>query len=81
VIVSDQVGSGPDLVREGENGSVFRAGDVAVLTSALERWTADAAVREQAGRRSLEIISAWGFDEVLKGGRAAEAFLQEGARQ
>lgn len=81
VIVSDQVGSGPDLVREGGNGSVFRAGDVAALTSALDRWMADAAAREQAGRRSLEIISAWGFDEVLKGVRSAEAFLQEGARQ
>ncbi|MFM2169269.1 MAG: hypothetical protein RIS79_3640, partial [Verrucomicrobiota bacterium] len=29
VVVSDQVGSGPDLVREGENGSIFPAGDVA----------------------------------------------------
>lgn len=67
VIVSDQVGSGPDLVESGVNGEVFRAGDVAALTNALEHWTADAATREQAGRRSLEVISAWGFKESFAG--------------
>ncbi|MDH4452064.1 MAG: glycosyltransferase family 4 protein [Verrucomicrobiota bacterium] len=67
VIVSDQVGSGPDLVREGENGSVFPAGDVAGLTQILDRWCGDETAREQAGHQSLEIISKWGFDEVLVG--------------
>lgn len=75
-IVSDQVGSGPDLVTEGENGSVFPAGDAAALTSALEHWTGNAAAREKAGRRSLEIISSWGFDEVLAGIRQALAGLK-----
>ncbi|MCX6840495.1 MAG: glycosyltransferase family 4 protein [Verrucomicrobia bacterium] len=76
VIVSDQVGSGPDLVTEGENGSVFPAGDAAALTSALEHWTGNAAAPEKAGRRSLEIISSWGFDEVLAGIRKALAGLK-----
>jgi glycosyltransferase involved in cell wall biosynthesis len=74
VVVSDQVGSGPDLVREGENGSIFPAGDVAGLTQILDRWCGDAAAREQAGHQSLEIISQWGFDEVLVG-------LREGLKQ
>jgi glycosyltransferase involved in cell wall biosynthesis len=80
VIVSDQAGCGPDLVRAGENGSFFPAGNVEALTGALERWTGDAPAREKAGRRSLEIISAWGFDEVLKGIQSAAVSLQEEAR-
>ena len=31
VIVSDQVGCGPDLVRNGENGYIFQAGDITGL--------------------------------------------------
>ena len=76
IIVSDQVGSGPDLVESGVNGSVFPAGDAAALTSALEHWTGNAATREKAGRRSLEIISSWGFDEALAGIRQALADLK-----
>lgn len=75
VIVSDQVGSGPDLVREGQNGSIFPAGDVARLTQILDHWGSDEAAREQAGRKSLQIISKWGFDEVLVGVREALAHL------
>lgn len=71
VIVSDQVGSGPDLVREGENGSLFPVGDVASLARKLDYWCGDEAAREQAGRKSLELISKWGFDEVLAGLREA----------
>jgi glycosyltransferase involved in cell wall biosynthesis len=75
VVVSDQVGSGLDLVREGGNGSIFPAGDVAGLTQILDRWCGDEAAREQAGRQSLEIISKWGFDEVLQGLREAMRHL------
>jgi glycosyltransferase involved in cell wall biosynthesis len=67
VVVSDQVGSGPDLVREGENGSIFPAGDVAALARKLDQWCGNQAAREEAGRKSLEIISKWGFDAVLDG--------------
>lgn len=81
VIVSDQVGCGPDLVSEGENGSIFPAGDVASLTRALERWTGDVTARESAGRRSLDIISKWGFDEALAGIRSAEAWVLKEARK
>lgn len=76
VVVSDQVGSGPDLVREGKNGSIFLAGNVPCLTQILDRWCSDAAARERAGRQSLEIISKWGFDEALMGLREAAKQLQ-----
>jgi glycosyltransferase involved in cell wall biosynthesis len=80
VVVSDQVGSGPDLVREGENGSIFPAGDVAGLTQILDRWCGDEAARERAGHQSLEIISHWGFDEVLAGLREATKQLSDGRK-
>lgn len=67
VVVSDQVGCGPDLIRDGQNGSVFPVGNVAVLTRKLERWCQDANAREQAGRCSLEIISKWDFDACCAG--------------
>jgi glycosyltransferase involved in cell wall biosynthesis len=77
VIVSDQVGSGPDLVREGENGSIFPAGDVERLTQILDQWCSNEAARGQAGRKSLEIISKWGFDEMLEGLNEVQAFLKK----
>lgn len=77
VIVSDQVGSGPDLVREGENGSIFPAGDVERLTQILDQWCGNEAARGQAGRKSLEIISKWGFDEMLEGLNEVQAFLKK----
>ncbi|MBE7495684.1 MAG: glycosyltransferase family 4 protein [Verrucomicrobiaceae bacterium] len=75
VVVSDQVGSGPDLVREGVNGSIFHAGDVMALSQVLDRWCGDASARERAGGTSLEIISKWGFDEVLAGLKEALVHL------
>ena len=43
VVVSDQVGCGPDLVRSGENGYVFPAGDIAGLRQALVNLLGDPA--------------------------------------
>lgn len=81
VVVSDQVGSGPDLVRQGENGSIFPAGNVECLTEILDRWCGDEAAREQAGQASLNIISQWSFDEVLVGLHKAEVFLRKGGKR
>lgn len=67
VVVSDQAGCAPDLVKEGVNGSIFRSGDVTSLARILDGWCVDAAARQNAGRKSLEIISEWGFDQVLEG--------------
>jgi len=67
VIVSDQVGSGPDLVMPGRNGGVFRAGDAADLADQLRPWLLDAEKRAQGGAASLRRINAWGFEACCAG--------------
>jgi glycosyltransferase involved in cell wall biosynthesis len=67
IIVSDQVGSGPDLVVSGVNGEVFRAGDVVDLTDQLRPWLLDAEKRAQGGAASLRRINAWGFEACAEG--------------
>jgi len=71
VILSDRVGCGPDLVRHGENGFVFPAGDVAALTAVLAKVLTDPAACRAMGEKSRAIISQWGFAEDLAGLRQA----------
>ena len=71
VIVSDQVGCGPDLVKPGENGYIFKAGDIAGLGRALHNVLNDQQRCQTLGRKSLEIIDKWGIDEDVAGLKAA----------
>ncbi len=66
VIVSDQVGCAPDLIRQGQNGFVFRAGDVAALREALVKVLEYRALT-QLGSSSFYIINKWGLEEDLVG--------------
>jgi len=66
IVVSDQVGSGVDLVEDGVNGAKFRAGDVAGLTRALDRTLQNDAYLDM-GRKSLERIGRWGLTEDVVG--------------
>jgi glycosyltransferase involved in cell wall biosynthesis len=71
VIVSDMVGSAPDLVKPGENGAIFRTDDVADLAHAMRDVLHDGAKLAAMGRRSLEIIARWSFEEDVAGLRQA----------
>lgn len=66
IIVSDQVGSGADLVRNGENGYVFKATDIAELHDALRNIIADPELRKRMGAKSLDIISNWGIEQDVE---------------
>jgi glycosyltransferase involved in cell wall biosynthesis len=77
VVVSDQVGCGPDLVRPGENGAVFPAGDVAGLRQALVDLLGDPLTWRFRGRKSLEIIATWGIEEDVAGLNLALAYVME----
>lgn len=63
VVVSDRVGAGGDLVREGENGFVFPAGDVEALAGRLRAVLGEADARRRMGARSREMIGSWGYRE------------------
>ena len=67
VIVSDQVGCGPDLVRHGENGFIFKAGDVDDLKLALHETLANKDRCISMGQTSARIISDWSFEEDIVG--------------
>lgn len=62
VIVSDVVGCGADLIRQGENGYIFPCGDVGSLKNSLEAIIRDKKSRENFGKKSLEIISGYSQD-------------------
>lgn len=60
IIVSDEVGCAPDLVEEGGNGFVVKAGDIPALTLALRRIVADpapAASMAAVGRTRIDGFS------------------------
>ena len=65
VIVSDQVGCGLDLVKEGENGHIFQAGNIDELHHALQDMLANPVMLRDRGRKSFEIIGEWGFDKDI----------------
>jgi glycosyltransferase involved in cell wall biosynthesis len=57
IITSDQVGAAHDLLREGENGFTFPAGDANALASAMHRYATNpdlARAHEEASRRASD---------------------------
>lgn len=78
VVVSDQVGCAPDLVRDGENGFVFPALDVEALTRALRQFVEDAGLARRMGERAAETIAGVSFEEDVKGLRQALAHAVPG---
>lgn len=73
VIVSDEVGCQPDLIEDGIEGCVFRAGDVGALTEALQRVLATPETAVAMGQRGLAKIRTWDFEEDVRGLRRAIA--------
>lgn len=75
VVVADEVGCVPDLVKDGVNGRTMRAGDVDSLVAALRDLLGDASTRQTMGEQSLGIIRNWSYARCLSGTRAAIAGL------
>ena len=71
VIVSDDIGCQPDLVRDGVEGAVFPVGDVAGLEAALRRVLATPETASRMGLSALATINRFSFEEDVKGLRRA----------
>ena len=71
VIVTNEVGCGPDLVKPGENGAIYPVGDVTELKRLLGELCGDAGLLARMGARSLDIISSHGFDQNVRQLQAA----------
>ncbi len=67
VVASDAVGAAPDLVRDGENGFVYPAGDTQALAEALRRVLASPERRLRMGTRSREIVSGYSYEADVRG--------------
>jgi len=62
ILVSDRVGCAIDLVEQGKNGEIFRAGDLSDITAKLKRMVREGKVGlSRMGQRSQEIIQTWNF--------------------
>jgi glycosyltransferase involved in cell wall biosynthesis len=62
LVLSDQVGAAPDLLRDGENGALVAVGDVAAAAAALRALAADRSARAAAGAASRRIVQGWGYE-------------------
>ena len=73
VIISDDVGCGPDLITDGVEGCVFPVGDIGALADALRRVLASDAEAAAMGDRARARIAGWSFEEDVQGLRRALA--------
>ena len=67
VLLSDKVGSGSDLVRDGDNGYVIPFEDVESLSNYMVRIAKDPDLRKRLGCRSLEVITDWRVERTADG--------------
>jgi len=80
VIISDLPGSGKDLVRDGENGFIFRTGDIDSLSECLSKLIQNEDLRKSMGERSFEIIRKWDYEADIEGILSAFRSINSGAK-
>lgn len=78
VVVSDDVGCQEDLVREGETGAVFPAGDVGALAAALQQVLDPPGVAASMGAAARARIDEFSFEQDVAGLRQALAWCVPG---
>lgn len=77
-IVTDDVGCGLDLIADGVNGCIYPVGDVDALAAALRRILASPETAQSMGARAFDRIQSWGFEQDIRGLRAALASICPG---
>ncbi len=65
IIASDRCGGAADLICEGENGYIFKAGDVEDLVSKMKRCVALGNELMTMKQKSLEKIRAFSFETFV----------------
>jgi glycosyltransferase involved in cell wall biosynthesis len=66
IIASDEVVAAKDLVQNGINGYIFKAGNVADLKYKLSKIISDSELISAMGQNSAKLISKWSFTEDIK---------------
>jgi glycosyltransferase involved in cell wall biosynthesis len=80
VVVTDRCGSIGDIVLDGENASIYPAGDAVALARITDALTGDAALRTRMSERSREIVGRWTFARGVEGVKDALRWLDGGDR-
>ncbi len=81
VIASDSCGCSPDLVRDGETGFRFPAGDIQSLAKLLGVLGEKEALRRDLGNHGRSLIDAWSYAQVAQGLQTALAFIKVSKNQ
>ncbi len=81
LVLSDKVGSGPDLLSEGSNGFLVEHDDIDGAAVALERLVADAQLRRSFGAASRARIASRTLDRATEGAVAAIRFAAARAHE
>jgi glycosyltransferase involved in cell wall biosynthesis len=76
VVATDALGCAPDLVKHGETGLLYSAGDVDALADALKALVCDPERRRKMGQAGKVLISQWSFRQVYEGLMAATAGIK-----
>lgn len=66
VVISDAVGCGSDLVKQGENGYIFPVGDIDKLSEYLNDLSQNSSRRKAFGKKSLEIVENYTFNKDIE---------------
>jgi glycosyltransferase involved in cell wall biosynthesis len=66
LVVSNIVGSAPDLVHPGKNGFVFPMGNVDALTGVLEDLVANKEKRQAFGKESRNIVEGYSYEKDVE---------------
>jgi glycosyltransferase involved in cell wall biosynthesis len=80
VVVTDRCGPVGDIVRHGDNGFVFRPGDVDALAADLDLLASDDSLRQRMSERSHEIIADWNYARGAEGVKAMLRWVVAGER-
>jgi glycosyltransferase involved in cell wall biosynthesis len=65
LVLSERVGAARDLLRDGENGVLVPADDVAAAAEAFRRLAADPELRQRMAERSRELARGFGYDSSV----------------
>ena len=76
VISSDAAGAAYDLIRPGENGYIFKKGDVHQLAGYISDILNDAQKRRAMGQKSFDIIKNYSPAECARGFIRATCLLR-----
>jgi glycosyltransferase involved in cell wall biosynthesis len=76
ILASDEVVAAKDLVQNGVNGFIFKAGNVDDLTNNLSKILSDSELISAMGLNSAKLISKWSYREDIQAIKDAILFLE-----